>query len=250
MRYTLIMHTIKLTISYDGTGYNGWQVQPEGKTVQGEVEKAIAKVYKKEYRLHGAGRTDSGVHAIQQVAHFKVKELIPAKKISLALNKVLPKDIVIKKAEEVDSDFHARFGAKSKTYAYYISNTKSRDPFKERYAWGVTYKLDVKLMRKEAKSLIGEHNFKSFQAADKSERSSVRTISKILIKHTKSDITVEIIGNGFLYNMVRNIVGTLVDIGRGYLPPGSMQNILNKQNRTQAGPTAPAKGLFLVRVRY
>ena len=244
------MRSIKLTISYDGTNYSGWQLQKNGPTVQAEIEKAAKKVFRKACRVHGAGRTDAGVHAKAQVAHFKTSMDISAEKIPVALNAVLPEDVVCVGAEEVTQDFHSRFDAQSKHYRYYILNTRYRDPFRERYAWRLGYVLDVPLMKKESGFLLGCHDFKSFQASDKRERSSVRKISRIEVKKGKPFLTVDIEADGFLYNMVRNIVGTLVDIGRGYLDPGSMRRILKNRDRTTAGPTAPAKGLFLIKVKY
>ena len=244
------MRNIKLTITYDGTNYKGWQLQKNGRTVQEEVERAIKKVFGKKCRVHGAGRTDAGVHALKQVANFKAASSIPVQNIQPALNAALPEDIAVTRAEEVPPDFHSRFDARSKHYRYNILNQKHRDPFAEKYSWRVPYSLDIPLMRKEAEYIIGRHDFKSFQATDKIERSSVRRITGIKISKRKSRITVDVVGEGFLYNMVRNIVGTLVDIGRGYLPPGSMKKILRKKDRREAGPTAPSKGLFLVEVTY
>jgi tRNA pseudouridine38-40 synthase len=244
------MRTIKLTISYDGAAYKGWQLQKNGSTVQGKLEEALKKVFGSKHRLHGAGRTDSGVHARAQVAHFRISNSIPVKKIPVALNSVLPEDIAVTQAKEVPDGFHSRFDAKEKNYRYYIYAEKQRDPFHEKYSWRIPYDLDVSLMKKEAKELIGRHDFKSFQARDKKERSSVRTVKSLRIKKETPFVIIDIAADGFLYNMVRNIVGTLVDIGRGYSPPGSMKKILREKDRRQAGPTAPAKGLFLVRIKY
>ncbi|MFC1548970.1 tRNA pseudouridine(38-40) synthase TruA [Candidatus Omnitrophota bacterium] len=244
------MRNIKLTITYDGTDYRGWQVQKNGQTVQEEMERAVKKVFGKRHRIYGASRTDAGVHAEQQVANFKVSSNIPIKSVQPALNAALPENIVVTGAEEVPVDFNSRFDAKSKLYRYRIINKKHRDPFAEKYSWRVSYQLDVPLMKKEAACLIGKHDFKSFQASDKRERASVRRILSVDIKKNKEDITIDIKGDGFLYNMVRNIVGTLVDIGRGYLPPGSMKTVLKNKDRTKAGPTAPAKGLYLINVNY
>jgi tRNA pseudouridine38-40 synthase len=244
------MNTVKLTIAYDGTDYRGWQIQPNGKTVQGEIEKSIRKIFGKDHRLHGTSRTDSGVHAACQVAHFKATRVIPIAKMADALNSALPKDIVILKAEYADTAFHARFDTKSKLYSYKIFSSRQKDPFHQRYAWYLSYKLNLALMRKEALALIGRHDFKAFQASDKKERSSIRKILELNIVKHKSLITINIEADGFLYNMVRNIVGTLVDIGRGYLPPGSMKKILDSRDRTQAGPTAPPEGLCLMQVKY
>ena len=244
------MRNIKLIISYDGTAYKGWQIQKNGRTVQWAVEKAINKVFKKKHRVHGASRTDAGVHARAQAAHFKTSSAIPVGKIPLALNAVLPEDVAITRAEEAPPDFHSRFDSRSKHYTYYILNSTDRDPFREKYSWRVPYRLDVPLMRKEARSLTGRQDFKSFQAADKRERTSVRKVFYIDINKRKSFLTIDIEADGFLYNMVRNIVGTMVEVGRGYLPSGSVRKILKNRDRTTAGPTAPAKGLFLVEVKY
>lgn len=244
------MRTIKLTISYDGTSYKGWQLQKNAITIQEEIEKAIHKSFGRKERVHGAGRTDSGVHAEGQVAHFKMKGSIPAGKIPMALNSNLPEDIAIISAEEVSSDFHSRFNAKIKHYRYSIYNSRMRAPLKEKYSWRVTYKLNVALMKREAKVLEGKHDFKSFQASDKKEKTSIRKIYDIRIKKKGLYILMDIEADGFLYNMVRNIIGTLVDIGRGYLPEGSMKKILKSKDRTLAGPTAPAKGLTLIEVKY
>ncbi|MDP8258605.1 MAG: tRNA pseudouridine(38-40) synthase TruA [Candidatus Aadella gelida] len=244
------MRTIKLTISYDGTKYNGWQLQKNGPSIQEEIEKSLNKLFGKMCRVHGSGRTDAGVHALKQTAHFKTAHDIPVRSLSPALNRTLPEDIVVIKAEEMNADFHARFDTGSKTYRYRILNSEHADPFLEKYSWRVPYKLNLSLMKREAKVLEGRHDFSSFRASDKREGTSVREISHISIKKQKSLIEIEVEGDGFLYNMVRNIVGTLVDIGRGYLPPESMKKILKKKDRTSAGPTAPAKGLFLAEVKY
>lgn len=244
------MRNIKLTIAYDGTAYKGWQVQNNQRTIQQELEKAIFALFGGKHTLYGASRTDAGVHALAQVANFKTISRIHVSKIPLALNSLIPEDIVVKKAEEPDLDFHSRFAATSKIYRYDIYNSKSRDPFRERYSCRVPYVLDVPLMRAEADFLKGRHDFRSFQASDKRERSSVRTIRNIEVKKKGRNVTIHVEGDGFLYNMVRNIAGTLIDIGRGYLSPGSVRRILSSGDRTKAGPTAPAKGLFLVKVKY
>ena len=244
------MRNIKLTIAYDGTAYKGWQVQKNARTVQEELERAISAFFGGKHTLYGASRTDAGVHALAQVANFKTPSGIPVSRIPFALNSVIPEDIAVKKAEEAEPGFHSRFAALSKSYRYHIFNSKSRDPFRERYSCRVPYVLDVPLMRKEAAFLKGRHDFRSFQASDKRERSSVRTIKSIEVKKRGSSVTIDVEGDGFLYNMVRNIAGTLIDIGRGYLAPGSVSRILKAGDRTKAGPTAPAKGLFLVRVKY
>ncbi|MBD3426331.1 MAG: tRNA pseudouridine(38-40) synthase TruA [Candidatus Omnitrophica bacterium] len=244
------MRNIKLTIAYDGTAYKGWQVQKNGRTVQGELQKAVKKVFGAGHCVHGAGRTDAGVHAIAQVANFKTSGKIHVENIKAALNALLPVDIAVKDAEEVPAGFHSRFTPSRKYYRYDILNQQDRDPFCEKYSWRVPYKLNTSLMKREASCLQGRHDFKSFQASDKRQRSSVRRIFNIRVTSRKPHLSVDIEGEGFLYNMVRNIVGTLVDIGRGYLPPGSMKKILKAKKRSEAGPTAPAKGLFLVKIVY
>lgn len=244
------MRNIKLTVAYDGTDYKGWQAQNNGLTVQAVIEDAALKVFKRKSHICGAGRTDAGVHAKGQIAHFKTSSKIPTERIPKALNSFLPGDVVITQAQEVSLDFHAQFSAKSKHYRYYIFNSSHKDPFKERYSWRVPYKLNIFLMKKEAKILLGKHDFKSFQARDKRQRPSIREIFNITIKKRKQFFVIDIEGDGFLYNMVRNVVGTLVEIGRGYFPPGKMKDVLNKKDRTIAGPTAPAKGLFLMEVKY
>ena len=244
------MRIIKLTIAYDGTGYNGWQVQRNGRTIQGEIGIASLRAFGKKCRVHGAGRTDAGVHAKRQVAHLKVPEGIPTGKILIALNSSLPEDIVIVSAVEVKEDFHARYSAKRKHYRYSILNTRKSDPFKGRYSWRVPYKLDVPLMKKEAACLVGTHDFKSFQASDKKEVSSVRKIFYIKIQKKGSLITMDIEGNGFLYNMVRNIAGVLMAIGSGEADPEWIEEVLAARDRTKAGKTAPSGGLYLSHVTY
>lgn len=244
------MRNIKLTLAYDGTNYSGWQVQTNGRSVQQELEEAIEKVFKEKRRVMAASRTDSGVHAKAQVTNFKLSAPIPLERMSAALNAALPASIAVVKAEKVPPSFNATRKASSKLYRYRVINSVQRDPFSERYAWRFPYKLNVPLMRKEARALVGRHDFKSFQAADKRERSSVRTISRLDIRKKGLTVTFDIKANGFLYNMVRNIVGTLIDIGRGYLPEGSMKKILAAKDRRKAGPTAPARGLFLIEVKY
>lgn len=251
------MRNIKLTIEYDGTNYNGWQIQqkrPEEvgteKTIQGIIERVLGGILQEELRLIGAGRTDAGVHALGQVANFKTKSKMPMAVMQRALNALLPKDIVIVDIEEAKSDFNARFDARSKTYRYQILNRDYGSAFDRLYQYYVPYKLDVRLMKREARVLVGRHDFKSFQAADKRERMPIRNVRRISIRKDGPIINIDIEANGFLYNMVRNIVGTLIEIGRGKFAPGSMRRILRAKDRTLAGPTAPAKGLCLVRVRY
>ena len=253
------MKNILLKVEYDGTAYNGWQTQKvkPGKnsvqsilTVQETIENCLEKILQRKIILTGSGRTDSGVHAEEQVANFKTAADINLPKIKKSLNSILPDDIKIKNVKYADPDFHARFSAKSKIYRYAILNRPYGSVFKRNYVFHCIAPLDVKLMRKEAGVLKGKHDFKSFQASDKKIRSSIRTIKKINVKKQDDLIFIEVEADGFLYNMVRNIAGTLIEIGRGKMPKGTMSRLLKIKDRTYAGPTAPACGLCLLKVKY
>ncbi|MDO8747946.1 MAG: tRNA pseudouridine(38-40) synthase TruA [Candidatus Omnitrophota bacterium] len=268
------MRNIKLIIEYDGTNYAGWQIQnspqsapirqagavhrPQTKTIQETIEKVLEKILQEKVKVIGSGRTDSGVHALAQTANFRTHSLLAVSKIQKALNSLLPKDISLKEIGEADKDFHSRYSAKSKTYRYFILNSETRSAFLNKYVWHIPYRLNVSLMRKEADALLGRHDFKSFCASGSSAKTTIRTIKKLSIEtrnHKPSTIgykliIIDIESDGFLYNMVRNIVGTLFEIGRGKFPEGNLKKILLAQNRKQAGPTAPAQGLFLVEVKY
>lgn len=249
------MPNIRLQIEYEGTNYAGWQIQNRDspKTIQETIEKVLEKVLQEKVKVIGSGRTDAGVHAMGQTANFKTNSRLTPAKIQKALNGLLPDDIRIKKANYADNDFHACYSARSKTYRYIILNSKVSSVFLKRSSWHIPYKLDIPLMRKEAKSLIGRHDFSSFCASGSSARTRVRTIKKISVKKSFNDfnlITIDIEADGFLYNMARNIVGTLVEIGRGRFSAGSMRKILTAKDRRAAGATAAARGLFLVKVKY
>jgi len=249
------MRNIRLTIEYDGTGYAGWQVQnrikKQAKTVQGTIENALHEMLGSKASLIASGRTDSGVHAKAQIANFKTKSRLPAESFQKALNSKLPGDITVLKAEDVSIDFHSRFSAKSKRYRYTILNSRTPRALGRNYFYRCPYKLNLTLMKKEARDLTGRRQFKSFQATDKKKTgTSVRNIKKLSIAKDKDFIHFDIEANGFLHNMVRNIVGTLLEVGRGKLPAGSIKKILKKKDRTKAGPTAPAKGLCLMAVKY
>ena len=248
------MRNIKLTIEYDGTYFHGWQVQEASKrTVQGELEKACRKVFKKRRRIIGSGRTDSGVHALGQIAHCKVETHLTADEIVRALNASLPQDIAIIKAEFAGKKFHAQYSAQAKTYRYTILNRRGRSPLAQNFCHFYPYPLNVALMRKETKALIGRKDFKSFQATparEDKEKSTVRVVKKIIISKKGDFILIDIQANGFLHKMVRNIVGTLLEIGSGRLPKASMKRILQKKSRLAAGRTAKAKGLCLMEVKY
>jgi len=248
-----ITRNIRLIIEYDGTNYCGWQVQsrnPSKKSIQEVIERVLSKILREKIKLIASGRTDAGVHARAQVANFKTSSQLPIDKIQKALNGLLPDDISIHKAEIAPADFHSRFDAKSKTYRYTILNRRYPSALYRDTVYFCQYPLNVSLMRKESRVLLGRHNFKSFRLTDKRERNPVRTIKKISVRKTAGSIEIDIEANGFLYNMVRSIIGTLIEIGRGKFPPGSMRRILLSKNRKFAGPTAPAKGLCLLKVSY
>lgn len=261
------MRNIKLEIEYDGTGYCGWQVQNRPKTkdqrpktakksIQEAIEKTLQKILQEKIKLIASGRTDAGVHALAQVANFKTETKIPAWKLQRALNGNLTKDIAITKVEDVLPDFHSRFQAKSKTYRYTILNRNYPSALLKDKVYHFPYPLDVDLMRREARALLGKHDFKSFGASASSVKGTVRTIKKIAIKKSTYDsrepslITIDIEADGFLYNMVRNIVGTLIEIGRGKLGKGSVKRVLALRGREFAGPLVPARGLCLLKVKY
>jgi len=246
------MRNLRLEIEYDGTNYAGWQVQApqKKKSIQEVLEKTLRKILQEKVYTIVSGRTDAGVHALSQVVNFKTHSDIRPDKLRIALNGLLPEDISISKVEDVDLNFHSRFDAKSKIYRYTILNRLHPCALSRNTVYFYPYPLDLNLMRREARNLVGRHDFKSFQAADKKERSSVRTIKKLKITRVGDFIYFDIEANGFLYNMIRNIVGTLIEIGRGRFPQGSLKKILSAKNRKLAGPTVPAKGLCLIKVKY
>jgi len=248
------MRNIKLIIEYDGTGFNGWQAQVNGKrlrTIQEEIEKAAKRLFGKKISLIGASRTDSGVHAKAHVANFRTDSKLPLTNIKNGLNSFLPRQISIISSEEVTLKFHSRIDSIGKLYKYAIINRKSRSPLLERYAAFVPHDLDLTMMRRAAKHLIGKKDFKSFQSSNKKEKSSsVRTVKKIEIIPRAPIIEIYIRADGFLYNMARNIAGTLIEVGRGRFKPGKVKEILGKRHRPSAGYTAPAKGLCLEKVFY
>lgn len=244
------MKRIKLTIAYDGTNYCGWQVQPNGITVEEVVNKALKKLTGEDIQVIGASRTDSGVHALGNVAVFDTHTTIPPERISYALNQRLPEDIVIVKSEEVAEDFHPRYCDCSKTYEYHILNTRIPIPTKRLTNYFVSYDLDVEKMRKAAGYLIGEHDFVSFCNVRTDVEDTVRTVTELEILKDGEEITIRISGNGFLYNMVRIIVGTLIRVGRGFYEPEKVKEILEAKDRKAAGVTAPPHGLIVAEIRY
>lgn len=244
------MKRIKLTVAYDGTNYCGWQIQPNGITVEAVLNQALSKMLKEEILVIGASRTDSGVHALGNVAVFDTNTTIPPERICHALNRRLPDDIVIMKSEEVPSDWHPRYCDCTKTYEYHIVNTKIPIPTKRLTNYFVSYELNIDHMREAAAYLVGEHDFVSFCNVRTGVENTVRTIYALDIAADGEEITVTITGNGFLYNMVRIIVGTLIRVGRGFYKPEKVKEILEAKDRKAAGVTAPANGLMLVRIEY
>ncbi len=247
------MHNFKVTFEYDGAGFCGWQTQAQGeRTVQGELEKVLSKVFKKPIKVIASGRTDSGVHARSQVISFKADTRMKPLEIQRALNRLLPADIAVHSACSVKSDFHAQYRVKEKTYRYTVLNRKYRSVFLRDRVYFYPYPLNILNMRKAAKHLIGRHDFKSFQAYDplRAERRTVRTIKKIVIKKEGDLVHIDVTADGFLYKMVRNIAGTLLAIGSGQLSVGDMPKILKAKNRKSAWDTAPAEGLCLMAVKY
>ena len=244
------MRNIKLTIEYDGKCYNGWQKQPDKLNIQGEIEKAIYNITKEKVELIGSGRTDAGVHALGQVANFKTNSNIPIEKIPLAINSQLKSSIIIKSAEEVDERFHSRYNAKHKTYRYIINNSKTGTALYRNLQYCFPIKLDVEKMKEASKFFEGEHDFKAFKSSGTSAKNSVRTIYKAVVKEEGENIIIELTGNGFLYNMVRIISGTLLDVGLGKINPSEIPDIINSKDTQRAGKTLPAHGLYLVEVLY
>jgi len=245
------MRNIKLTIEYDGTNYQGWQVQPKGLTLQGVIEDQLKRLTGESVHLMGSGRTDAGVHARGQVAHFKTRSPLDVFTLQRALNSLLPPDVVVRKVEEVDEGFDARRNCKTKIYEYRILNRSLRSVFNRGHSWHIPQKLNLGKMRKATQRLIGEHDFASFRSAGSPTRTTVRRVIRADWKRRRDGLLIfEIEASGFLKQMVRAIVGTLVEAGRGKLTPEDVQTILESRDRKEAGPTAPAHGLFLKEVKY
>ncbi|MGI6203694.1 MAG: tRNA pseudouridine(38-40) synthase TruA [Anaerovoracaceae bacterium] len=254
------MKNILLTISYDGTPYSGWQRQPDARTVQGETERVLSELCGFEVSIDGTSRTDAGVHALGQCATFSGDIKIPTDRICLAANNLLPESIRLVAAEEVPEHFHARFDSKGKTYVYKIIASSDVDPFLRNYYYFAGEGLDTASMREAAAAVLGTHDFKSFEASGSYERkTTVRTISGIDVKEKDAEtpsgrvldeIDVEVTGDGFLYNMVRIIAGTLVDVGRGKINAGELPHIIEGKDRALAGHTAPPQGLYLKKIFF
>ena len=244
------MRTLKLTVAYDGTDYVGWQRQASGVSIQGLLEDALKPIEGSHVTVHGAGRTDAGVHALAQVASATVTTAIGEETLGRALNAVLPPDVRVMRVEEAPPDFHARFSAVGKVYEYRIVNEPAVSPFLHRYVWHIPQRLDFRAMIDAAAPLEGRHDFAAFQGAGTEVHSTERTIERIEWQVGSPQNVMRIAGDGFLRHMVRNIAGTLVDVGLGRRPIGDVARILASRDRTEAGATAPAKGLFLVAVLY
>lgn len=250
------MNTLKykLTIAYDGTAYQGWQLQKVGLGVQEKVEAALAKIYPCAPRLHSSSRTDTGVHALGMVAHFEVPRAegkMPARKIALALNAWLPDDIRVLASVRAAGDFHARFHASGKQYRYYVWSHHAMNPLLQKSAWHVMRKLDLKKMRAAARAFPGEHDFQSFTAkTDYEPGTTTRRLTRCDIRKSGQLYTFIIEGEGFLYRMCRGIVGTLVQVGFGRFPPEAVKTMLAKKDRRAGGMSAPAHGLVLWKVFY
>ncbi len=244
------MRKLKLTLEYDGTAYGGWQIQRNADTVQGRVAAALREVLREDLRLHGAGRTDAGVHARGQVAHFETASALPPENIRRGANTHLPPDIVILEAEEAGPDFHARYSARWKIYRYRILVRDTRSPLARNRAWRIVPPLDPARMREAAEPLIGRRDFAAFAASGSSVKDTVRELSRLEITEAGEELTLEFQADGFLYRMVRNITGTLVEAGKGKLTVREVAGILRSRDRTRAGPTAPPYGLCLEKVGY
>lgn len=244
------MRNIKLIIEYDGTNYFGWQKQPNHRTIQETIENSIKKITKEDIDIFGSGRTDRGVHARGQVANFFTNARIPEDKIKDAINSVLPGDIVISHSEEVDEAFHSRYSAKGKEYRYIFFNRRIPSPLLRNYAYHIPQKLHFDLMEKSLADFIGTHDFKSFMASGSSVKDTIRTINNASLNKNHEIIELKINGNGFLYNMVRIIAGTLVDIGIGKISRNDIPQIIASKDRKKAGHTAPPHGLYLENVFY
>jgi len=244
------VRNIRLLVSYDGSDFHGWQTQPGFRTVQETLEGAIAALTGERIRVNASGRTDTGVHAIGQVVNFYTSTHHPADVLVRAINAHLPADVVVRAAQDVPQAFDANRDARRKLYRYVIHDGPVPDPFLRRYCCQSRHRLDEQLMRQAAQVLRGRHDFHSFETEWPNRMSSVRTITHIAVSRLGDWIWLDVEADGFLYNMVRAIAGTLLNVGRGHWPPSQVEEILRAEDRRRAGPTAPAQGLFLMRVTY
>jgi tRNA pseudouridine38-40 synthase len=244
------LRTVQLTLEYDGTDYVGWQVQPNGPSIQAELEQALSVLLEEPVKLTGAGRTDAGVHALGQVASFTTARTVPLRAFVQGLNSLLPKDIAVRAARERAEGFDARRSARGKTYRYRVVNRSSRAPLWRRYAWELFRPLDEAAMARGAAALLGRHDFSAFRASDCEAATTVREVRRLAVAREGEQVVFEVIATAFLKHMVRNLVGTLVEVGLGRRDAGSLGALLASRDRTLAGATAPARGLCLVEVHY
>lgn len=244
------MKRVMLIVAYDGTNYHGWQLQPNMVTIESVLNETLSALFKEDIKVIGASRTDTGVHALGNIAVFDTQARMPADRISYAMNQRLPDDIRIQSSEEVPQDFHPRRQNSRKTYEYRILNSEFPMPVYRLYSYFTYVPLDIERMQRAAGYLKGEHDFKSFCSSGTIAETTVRTIYDITIKKSGNMITIRVTGSGFLYNMVRIIAGTLMEVGRGRITPEKMTDILNARDRTRSGPTAPACGLTLVQYEF
>lgn len=248
------MRSFRLTLSYDGSAYVGWQVQDHGRTIQAELEAALRQVTGQAVRAVASGRTDAGVHAIGQVVSFRCETRLTADVLRRALNANLPRDIVVREVREAPDGFHAIRDALRKRYRYVVQDGPVRDVFGRAYSWYYAQRLDVEAMQAAARALVGRHDFRSFEAAGSPRVSSVRTIFELTVQRHGGEfldrVSFEVEADGFLYNMVRNLVGSLVEVGSGRREVGWIAEVLAARDRRRAGATAPPQGLFLVNVDY
>jgi len=241
---------VKMIVAYDGTNYCGWQIQPNGITIEQVLNEHLSRLLKEDIKVTGASRTDAGVHSLGNVCMFDTNTRMSAEKISYALNQKLPEDIVVVDSCEVSDDFHPRFSKSRKTYEYRILNARFRNPTRRLDTYFYHYPLDTEKMSEAAKYLIGEHDFASFCSANSQAQTTVRTIYDCTVSKVGDIITIRVTGNGFLYNMVRIIAGTLVKIGGSDMPADAMNGIIAATDRAAAGPTAPAHGLTMIGLKY
>ena len=244
------MRNIKIKVEYDGKSFNGWQKQPDKLNIQGEIERAIFEVTGEEVDLIASGRTDAGVHALGQTANFHIENSMPIEKIPLAINSKLKKSIRVQSAEEVDDRFHARYNCKGKKYRYVINNDAIESAIYRDLELHISEKLDIEKMKKAIKYFVGEYDFSAFKSSGTSSKNSIREIYKAEIIQEGPRIKIELTGSGFLYNMVRIISGTLVEVGLGKIEPEAIPNIIESKDRGMAGRTLPPQGLYLVEVYY
>lgn len=246
----MTVRNIKLTVSYDGSDFSGWQTQPGFRTVQATLEKAIAAITREQIHANASGRTDAGVHAVGQVVNFFTSSRLAPEVLERAINAQLPRDVVAREVVNAPQAFDANHDALRKLYRYVIHDAPTPDPFMRKYCHHTKRRLDAEAMRRAATPLMGRHDFHSFESAWPNRMSSVRTITHLSVNRCGDWIWLDVEADGFLYNMVRAIAGTLINVGRGHWPETKVQEILLAEDRRKAGPTAPAQGLFLMRVTY